>query len=201
MQSVATEGTPELVAELAESCVRFVEKALMLRLDYTQNTLAILDHYIERARRERKTEVFGLIAPAAGAYFGEVVRRELGDGRWHCPTDDYNSWRLEFGRCFLHFNPIGVVLESLVEDDDLTWNSHFQVLDADRELVRSAVKHMGDTVRAEDFYRLTLRLEVLEQIHAGLLRKAQTSNREAQHFDHSVYDAVVTGRAPKTPAN
>lgn len=195
------EPTPELVSELAESCVRFVEKALALRLDYTQDTLPILDHYLERARREQKTEVFGLIAPAAGAYFGEVVRRELGDGRWHCPSDDYHGWRMEFGQCFLHFNPIGVALESLVEDEDMTWNSHFQVLDADREFVRGTVKEMGDRVTADDFYRLTVRLEVLEQIFAGLVRKTKGSAHGAQHFDHSIYDAIVSGQAPRTPPN
>ncbi|MCA9603153.1 MAG: hypothetical protein KC417_14065 [Myxococcales bacterium] len=190
-----------MAMELAESCVRFVEKALGLRLDYTQDTLPILDHYLERARREKKTEVYGLIAPAAGAYFGEVVRRHIGDGRWYCPEDEYNAWRLEFSQCFLHFNPIGIVIEALEEEQDGTWNGHFQVLDADRELVRTAVAAYGDKVRAEDFYRLTVRLEILEQIYASLERSARGRAKPAQEFDHAIYDAVVSGRAPKTPLN
>jgi hypothetical protein len=39
------------VGDLAESCVRFVHEALGLTLDYTAETLPVLDHYLrERAR-------------------------------------------------------------------------------------------------------------------------------------------------------
>lgn len=192
--------TPKTVLDLAESCVRFVEKALDLKLDYTQDTLPVLDHYLERARRDGKDEVFGLIGPAAGAYFGEVARRHLEDGRWFAPEENYAEWRLEFGQCFLHFNPIGIALESLHEKE-LDWDAHFQVLDADRSTVVSATKSLGEDVRADDFYRLTVRLEVLEQIYVTLQRARSSAAPGQPPFDRAIYDAVIHGRVPKTPLN
>src|SRR6188768_3178203 len=71
------EATPDRVRDLAEGCVRFVERALGVRLDYAPDTLSILDHYLEEGRKSaaERPEAAALLAHAAGAYFGEVVRR------------------------------------------------------------------------------------------------------------------------------
>src|SRR5262249_46544401 len=86
---------PALAVELAEACVRFVEAALGVRLDFSAETLPLLDHYVASRREElvAKPETIGLVARAAGAYFGELVRRQF-HSFWHAPTDDPSSWEL-----------------------------------------------------------------------------------------------------------
>ena len=46
-----------------------------VELDYTQDTLPILDHYISIIPDRTSEDVLGLVVPMLGAYFGEVVRR------------------------------------------------------------------------------------------------------------------------------
>src|SRR4051794_39609684 len=73
----AIPAAPEPVRELAEACVRFVERALGMKLDYEPETLSLLDHYLEESRlavRERP-ETRAVLVQTIGAYFGEVVRR------------------------------------------------------------------------------------------------------------------------------
>src|SRR5262249_23861948 len=97
---------PSDVVELYEGCIYYVEKALNVQLDFTQETLPLLDHYVRTAPDNPSQEVLGLMVPICGAYFGEVVRRQLPGGRWHAPEEDYSNWRVEFDPCFLHFNPL-----------------------------------------------------------------------------------------------
>ena len=74
---------PLPIQDLANACVRFVERSVGIALDYTPETLPILDHYLRGVRATSRDEITNLVAPAAGAYFGEVVRRQLGPAQWH----------------------------------------------------------------------------------------------------------------------
>src|SRR5687768_1752387 len=75
MSEDPVETQPVVVLDLAEACVRFVKRALQIALDYTPDTLPLLDHYLRSASDISKEEILSLHVPAAGAYFGEVVRR------------------------------------------------------------------------------------------------------------------------------
>ena len=75
---MSEESPPEAVRELAEACVGYVLGAVGVPLDYTPDTLPLLDHYLRTVPENAAGEVLALIAPAAGAYFGEVVRRTIG---------------------------------------------------------------------------------------------------------------------------
>lgn len=112
--SASPSPPPRAVAELAEACVRYVERALGVRLDYQPETLPLLDHYIEQARagaRERP-ETRALVAHTCGAYLGEVVRRRY-TSWWRAEGDDPADWQVELESVFLAFNPVGLVLTAL----------------------------------------------------------------------------------------
>jgi hypothetical protein len=111
--------SPAAVLELAASCVRFVLVALKLELDFTRETLPLLDHYLEQARgsvRERP-ETLPLVASAAGAYLGEVVRR-LHRCWWRADSRDPLEWRLEFRDVFLCFHPVQMIQAALARPPD-----------------------------------------------------------------------------------
>lgn len=181
--------------DLAHTCVAAVHRALGIELDFTQDTLPILDHYVSMAQGT-KAEVIELLAPMAGAYFGEVVRRGIGPARWHAPGTEYNAYRLEFESAFLHFNPVGMVVESILEAPAEGWMAHLQMLPQHREPVKASLEAMG-AVRDSDYYRLSLRFEAIEQVYLVISHLALSAGEDTPYFSHEVYEATLsTGVLP-----
>jgi hypothetical protein len=191
MANEATDETdaPSVVLDLADSCVRFVHRTLGIELDYTPDTLPILDHYLRGAHGVSQEEILGLVAPAAGAYFGEVVRRQLGPSRWHWESDEFSECRLEFERCFLSFNPIGIALEAVVQSETEGYGSNLSLLKEEEGLVREALERTGD-VNPDDYFRLAVRYEVIEQVVVLLVERAISQNELARRFGPEVYEAL-----------
>ena len=162
---------PDSVRDLATACVASVRATLAFDLDFTPETLAVLDHYAKEVVNEGEGAILQLVAPMCGAYFGEVLRRELGAARWHAPGDTYRLWRLELESSFLHFNPLGIALEVIQGEDAPGWYAHLQFLDDDRSLVASTTGNLG-AVRTEDYYRFTVRQEVVQGVASNMAEKA-----------------------------
>ena len=141
-----------------------------MELDFSAETLPVLDHYLIGSRAEDGATpdpaVVALVGPCAGAYFGEVARRTLPGLRWVLPEqeDAYPSWRIEGASGRLSFNPVGVALEALHDESLPGWSAHFELPPAERAAVSHALERAG--VREEDFRRLAVRHEVLEQVLA-----------------------------------
>lgn len=181
------EAPPSEIADLAAACVRFVHDALGMTLDFTPETLPILDHYLKESAKGAGEELLDLLAPAAGAYFGEVIRRHMPGSRWYAPEGDYPAHRLEFDPFFLCFNPIGIAREVLTHQVAEGYGAHFQVLDDARDAVRHSLDN--SEVAPEDYYTLSVRLEAIEQI-ADLLSAMEGSKRDRRRFGPEVYRAV-----------
>jgi len=184
--------TPIEVLERAASCVRFVLATLKIELDFTPETLPLVDHWLKEAAKiesDAEDEVHALAAEAAGAYFGEVVRRQLGDGRWRLAPDP-SRWRLELSSVFLAFNPLGMAMEAVAEEPLDGWNAHLEVLPQDRGLLEQTLSHLGD-IREDDYYRLAVRWEVIEQVIAALEAAKVARGDEAQRFGAEVYRATL----------
>jgi hypothetical protein len=183
---------PVVIEQLSDGCVRFVQQALNLPLDYTPETLPILDHYVrERGQLgegRAREEALELLAPATGAYFGEVVRRTMGYVRWHCPGDEYDRFRLEFEPFFLSFNPLAVATEVIRKGQATAPGAFFDVLDEARDMLKEALnKHAR--VPTEDYYTFSMRYEVLEQV-AEVLFALEGARKERRHFGPEVYRAA-----------
>lgn len=182
---------PPEVTELADGCVRSVEQVLGVELDFTQDTLPLLDHYLGEIPEDAPDDVLALVGPMAGSYFGEVVRRHLAGARWHAPPDDYQHWRIEFERCFLHFNPVGMAFEAVLSDDVPEWFAHLSVRDADKTLVRDALESLG-AVEPEDYYRLSVRFEVIELAYHTLMGQVAARGKVQRIFGPDAYAAATT---------
>lgn len=154
-------GTPNEVEDLALTAFRVVRERLSLELDFTPETISILDHVLVEQAADPASPAASVLVPCAGAYFGEVVRRNLGAFRWHCPSDDYAGWRLEGEEKFLFFNPIGVALERVLGEAVDGYHAHLGLYPDDRVKVQRVLEGLGP-VREDDYYRLGVRLEVLE---------------------------------------
>jgi len=180
---------PGVVLDLADACVRFVKRALNIELDYSPDTLPLLDHYLRSASNVSKEDILNLVVPAAGAYFGEVIRRQLGPCRWHWVDGELANCRLEFERCFLSFNPIGSALGTVLGAEADHYGGHLALLPEDEPLVKESLERVGE-VRVEDYYRLAVRFEVIEQAVALLIDKAIAQNELSRRFGPEVYAAL-----------
>jgi hypothetical protein len=178
-----------------------VKQSLKLDLDFTPDTLPLLDHHLQTAQTEarKSPELRELLATSAGGYFGEVVRRHLPGARWHVEPGDFGAWRIELGHVFLHFNPIAMAMEAIESGEAEGWSGHLEVLPQDRSLLEQALSRMGD-IDEGDYYTLAVRLEVIEQVVAAL-EGAQVARGEVQRrFGPEVY-AAATGERPPGPVS
>ena len=188
---------PSQVENLAAQCVRFVEKATGVALDFTQDTLPLLDHYLRQAPKDGG-DVQALLAAAAGAYFGEVVRRAF-PCRWHAPVDDYGAWRIEFEHIFLHFSPVAFAHEAITSTEVVKGGSGFGVLEQDLQTVRDGLEALG-TVGEDDYFRLGTRFEVLNTVVDRLTGRSAGEDEEVTvRYDEAAY-RVALGESGDRPS-
>jgi hypothetical protein len=152
------EPPPGSVHELAERTIEYVRRALSLTLDYTAETLPVLDHYLRSVPPDQPDTV-RLIATTAGAYFGEVVRRTLG-GVWEDAEDQVPSdWKLRLSGD-VTLCPGGMATLAILRAESEGVDGEIDVPSGSRELVEDALTARG-AVAEDEFYSLSGRLEVL----------------------------------------
>ena len=181
------------IEDLALGAFRLVKERLDFELDFAPETLPVLDHYLIELRDEdagRPDEkVVAVVAPCVGAYFGEVVRRSLGGFRWRHPGDAYRRWRLEAEAVFLAFNPVGAALEAIHGEELAGWRAHLALLPAQRDAVQRSLAVTGG-VREDDFHRLAVRHEVIEQT-LGVLEGLERAAGGGRRYDAEAYRSAL----------
>lgn len=160
---------PPAIADLADACVNYVERAIGVKLDYTLETLPLLDHYLEGARetlREKKggadSPTLSILAQAAGAYFGEVARKR--HPAWWRLDADPAEHRLEFHHVFLVVRPVTLMLDALTLDPRgkaPTGLSGFELDEEDRGAAAARLAELPP-VTLEEYVSPSTRLEVLD---------------------------------------
>ena len=162
----ALEPAPAAIAELAAACVRFIQAAVGVPLDFRPETLPLLDHYLATRREElllaraANPEAMGLVARAAAAYFGEVVRRHF-RSFWDVPSDDPSTWEVRFESVYLSVNPLAVVYDAIAHGDEEGPIAYLELEDEDREAVAARLNELP-LATDDEFFSLATRLEVLE---------------------------------------
>jgi hypothetical protein len=157
---------PERVRDLAEACVRFVERAIGVKLDYAPETLPLLDHYLAEARvtAGERPAAGALVAHAAGAYFGEVVRRRY-PSWWRMEGDDPAAWRVEMEPVYLSFGPIQLVADALYHEGDAAVEAgageKLELEEDDRRAVAARLAELPP-VDEDEFYAPSTWLEVID---------------------------------------
>jgi hypothetical protein len=150
---------PPAIAELAASCIRFVASRYHTSLDFTPDTLSLLDQWLSDARREASgAEVAELVQSAAGAYLGEVIRRQFG-ARWFADGDP-SGWRLYLSRVYCAVNPVGMAREALLLAPAEGWNAHFELDPGESDAVEARLEALPPAEDAE-YYAPSTRYDVL----------------------------------------
>jgi len=179
---------PFPIDELSEACVRFVEAAVGVRLDFEPETLPVLDHYVATRRPELtdKPETMGLVARAVGAYFGEVVRRRLASF-WHVASDDPSTWEIRLMPVFLAFHPVGVAYDAITHGDQDGPTEYLQIEDEDREAIEARLAELPPATE-EEFFLLSTRLEVLEIAVDAIKARMMSSGLGEVSFTDADYE-------------
>ncbi len=167
--------TPQKILDLTVACVTSVKNATGMELDLTQDTLPILDHYAELLESP-EDEIVSLLAPMCGAYFGELLQRELGEAQWDVGSEDHAEWRLRFDQGDLALNPVGLALEVLTGQEAPGWGAHLTMAPSVREEVERAMSVYGD-VREDDYYRFSVRFEAVDQAFRAVANKPNNPGR------------------------
>jgi catechol 2,3-dioxygenase-like lactoylglutathione lyase family enzyme len=201
----APKPPPGAIAELAEACVRFVERSLGVKLDYQPETLPLLDHYIEDARAvvKEKPEMLSIVAQASGAYFGEVVRRRHASW-WRTESDDPGEWQIQLEAVFLAFSPVRLVLAALLRDDETSAKdgegeggdaeddekdedapegeddmAHLTLEEDDRAAIFARLADLP-AVSEREFFALSTRLEVIDIAVEAIRAKHMAEGEETE---------------------
>jgi len=182
-------NVPQNIIDLSGSLVDFVERAVGIRPDFSMETLSLVDHYALAARAEvaRRPEILDLTAQALGAYFGEVVRRNLG-AFWVLPSPNYHDWTLCGETAYVSINPIGVGYDALLGSTDHSGpSSQLKLSGQDRAQLVIRLENLPETAEGE-YFTLCTRLEVLE-IAMDCIRGQAT----ARGYDEITYTAEDYG--------
>jgi hypothetical protein len=180
---------PDEIASLYNMCLDFVNRALGVPLDFTDETLPVLDHYVSIARTEiaRKPELAQVLTRALGAYFGELVRRRI-NGYWLIPDPDIHNWRVCARSVFLCFNPLGSVYEALAQGDDHDGPSGQLVLaPEDKSLIAERLA-IAPPVPDSEYYLFSTRLEAIDIVVETLRIAMERGGHAGVEFDLEDYE-------------
>ena len=183
-------NSPENLVELARACEAYVMQASGFQLDYTVETLPVLDQYAREVQEtiETRPELLELLAHAAGAYFGQVLCG-VGPGFWRLPSGNVLDWQVCMREAFLWLNPIGVAYDVLSQDSEHAGpNAQLRVAAEDRDLVKARLARLAD-VPEEEYYSFSTRMEVIEMVLEELKRQQDERGYGGMTFDESDYEA------------
>ena len=185
---MAIADPPPPVLDLAGACLEYVNHALEFGLDFSPDTLSAVDHYTTgvRASLAQNPALGPLIAPAVGAYFGEVVRVYF-DGFWRVPTPNQHDWSVCLKLVFLAINPVGVGYDAIyggTEHDGP--RSALRVAPEDREFLDRRLATVPP-VPEEQYHLLTTRFEVLEIAVEALRARMEEEGYGGTEFTEEDY--------------
>ena len=204
-----------LVDALVRAFEEQVQRALEVTLDGSITSLAIVDHYLSLARDEDREPIVSLLAAGAGAYYGELVRREIG-GTWVGDGTDPRRLRLLAEPQFLYFSPVDQAYEAIAgtaldaEDPRLppgpAFDSAFGLRPPSRDEDDDPGAEDGQEddaswlaerlaelspVPEDQFYSLTCRFETLQLMLELLAAKHVSEGRSPQRYGLPEYVEVL----------
>jgi hypothetical protein len=106
----------QLSAAFAEQLRRALGVEVEQLADEGRVALAYVDHYLSLVRDEDREPIVSLVAANAGAWFGELVRREIG-ATWIGDGNDPRRLRLLIEPNFVHFSPVDLAYSAILSGE------------------------------------------------------------------------------------
>jgi hypothetical protein len=153
---------PQQVADGAQTCVQYVEKNLGVALDFSVETLPVLDHYLRLARTadSERPETGALVATVAGCYVGEVLRLRH-DLRWDLSADDPLRWKLASPERSLVVFPVALARVAI---EGPAAEPNFEVFALETKLRNALARRLDElpAVPEEEYVAPSTRVEVVD---------------------------------------
>jgi hypothetical protein len=184
------ESAPELVLDLSRACVEYVKRSLGTELDFTPETLPLLDHYLGEVREElaHRPELAPLSANAAGAYFGEVLRRQM-QGFWRVATPSLHDYAVCSRIAFVSINPFGVAYDALYAGTDHDGpRSLVRVAPEDQTYIQARLATVPE-LPEDQYFLLSTRLEVIEIVVEALRARLEEQGYSELEYTDEDYAA------------
>jgi hypothetical protein len=180
------EEAPPVVDEFATACVRFVASRYGTMLDFSPDTLSLLDQWLRDARAEMnvRPEAVEVVQSAAGAYLGEVIRRHFG-AQWFA-EGEVSGWRLYLSTVYCAFNPIGIAREALLLEPAEGWQAHLELDPGERDAVEARLQALPGAAE-EEYYMLSTRFDVLWIVVDALREGLRTRGLADVRFEPGDY--------------
>lgn len=212
--SAQDDPTRALVEQLTLGFVEQLARALKLPAtplaEMGPTALAYVDHYLSLSRDETREPIITLVAAGAGAWFGELVRREVG-GQWIGDGSDPRRLRLLLEPQFVHFSPVDMAYEAILASEvepgdpriptgaELDGAFHLRKRSAPGDPEGEPSDHEWVTERLADmaplpedqFYSLTVRFETLSTILELLATRELARGREPTRYHLDDYIQVL----------
>ena len=208
-------GRPALVSDLHTSFADHMRRALDFAVDDSETSLAWVDHYLQTLRGETRRPILEIVAAEAGAYFGEVVRKEIG-ARWIGDGNNPRRLRLLLEPQFLHFSPIDQAYEVLLGEDviendprlpdtapldpgfhpndsvpdDAATAAHESAPASDAQWLAKALENRPQ-VTSQEYYSLTGKFETLRLLLELLAQKCASEGREPREYQLADYVSAL----------
>ena len=176
--SSKSDASLERIRALAERFVAHVRYRFNLELDYTEDTLSVLDHFVRAVVKEegggaslppghaKRNQLIHLLAPTIGAYFGEVLCRVF-VCHWSLESEDPAEWLIQFDDVPLWLNPAGAAAEALMEQSVDDWNGSVATSPEETGALTERLA-AAPPVAEDEFFNVATRFEVLQIAHEYL---------------------------------
>lgn len=218
-ESSGAAGAVALVEQLTAAFREQVRRALKVELpdELGATALAYVDHYLALLREETREPIVSLVAANAGAWFGELIRREIG-GTWIGDGIDPRALRLLLEPAFVYFAPVDVAYEAILsgspalgdprvpEGASLDASFHlrkhpvvnFEHEPADHDWVSERLAETPP-LPEDQYFSLTGRFETLQLILELLASRELERGREPTRYHLNDYIAELS--APASGSN
>ncbi|HKY38702.1 MAG TPA: hypothetical protein VJN18_22320 [Polyangiaceae bacterium] len=186
------EPAPEPIADLVRACLQFVKRSLGTELDFTPETLPLLEYYLGEVREVLafKPELGPLTAHAAGAYFGEVLRRQM-QGFWRLPSPNLHDYQVCSSVAFVSINPFGVAYDALYGGPKHEGpRSNLKLAPEDHGYIAARLATVPE-VPEDQFYLLTTRIEVIEITVEALRARLEEQGYSELEYTLEDYEAEL----------
>jgi hypothetical protein len=183
---------PEGIDELVRACLDYVRRSLGTELDFTPETLPLLDHYLNEVREEltEKPELAELTAHAAGAYFGEVLRRQI-SGFWRTPSASLHDFQICSSVAFVSINPFGVAYDALYASTEHGGpRSNLRLAPEDHGYIAARLATVPE-VPEDQYYLLTTRMEVIDITVEALRARLEEEGYSELEYTPEDYEAEL----------
>jgi hypothetical protein len=204
----ASRAAQQLVDDLVQSFREQIRRAVGVELDDTPTSLAFVDHYLRLAQSEDREAIVLLVGAGAGAYYGELIRREIG-AIWIGDGEDPRRLRLLVTPQFLYCSPVDQALQAVVAcAEDQALRASLAIDDAFHVPENAATTDGGEPdgawlearlserppVPEDEFHTLTCRFETLQLMLELLASKHAAEGRAPREYGIGDYLDVIAGR-------